>query len=119
MVTTEGDRCRSARLAACGAGPAAMRLRGAEEILEQGGLDDRYVDDAAARAAELVDPSADLHASVEYRRHLTRVLTRRALKQAVGRSARRRRTAAAEWSGPQRNGDDADGRAGKNPHDRE
>ena len=83
MVTAEGDRCRSARLAACGAAPAAMRLRGAEEILEQGGLGDRYIDDAAARAAELVDPSADLHASVEYRRHLTRVLTRRALKRAV------------------------------------
>jgi CO/xanthine dehydrogenase FAD-binding subunit len=86
MVTAEGDRCRSARLAACGAGPAAMRLRGAEEILEQGGLGDRHIDDAAARAAELVDPSADLHASVEYRRYLTRVLTRRALKHAVERA---------------------------------
>jgi aerobic carbon-monoxide dehydrogenase medium subunit len=86
MVTSEGDRCRSARLAACGAAPAAMRLRGAEEILEQGGLGDRYIDDAAARAAELVDPSADLHASVEYRRHLTRVLTRRALKRAIERA---------------------------------
>jgi CO/xanthine dehydrogenase FAD-binding subunit len=86
MVTAEGNRCRSARLAACGAAPAAIRLRGAEEILEQGGLGDRYIDDAAARAAELVDPSADLHASVEYRRHLTRVLTRRALKRAVERA---------------------------------
>jgi carbon-monoxide dehydrogenase medium subunit len=86
MVTAEGDRCRSARLAACGAAPAVIRLRGAEEILEKGGLGDRYIDDAAARAAELVDPSADLHASVEYRRHLTRVLTRRALKRAVERA---------------------------------
>ena len=86
MVTAEGDRCRSARLAACGVGPAPMRLRGAEEILEQGGLSDRYIDDAGARAAELVDPSADLHASIEYRRHLTCVLTRRALKHAVERA---------------------------------
>ena len=89
MVAVEGDRCRSARLAACGAGPTAMRLRAAEEILEHGGVDDRYIDDAAARAAELVDPGADLHASVEYRRHLTRVLTRRALKRAVERSRKR------------------------------
>jgi len=86
MVAVEGDRCRSARLAACGAGPTAMRLRAAEEILEQGGVGDRYMDDAAARAAEMVDPGADLHASAEYRRHLTRVLTRRALKRAVERS---------------------------------
>ena len=85
MVAVDGDRCRSARLAACGAGPTAMRLRAAEEILEQGGVGERNIDDAAARAAELVDPGADLHASAEYRRHLTRVLTRRALKRAVER----------------------------------
>jgi carbon-monoxide dehydrogenase medium subunit len=89
MVAVDGDRFRSARLAACGAGPTAIRLGGAEEILEHGGVDDRYIDDAAARAAELVDPGADLHASVEYRRHLTRVLTRRALKRAVERSRKR------------------------------
>ncbi len=86
MVTTERDRCRSARLAACGAGPVAVRLRGAEEILEQGGLGDLNINAAAARAAELVDPSADLHASVEYRRHLVHVLTRRALKRALERA---------------------------------
>ncbi len=88
-VAVDGDRCRSARLAACGAGPTAMRLRAAEEILEQGGVGERNIDDAAARAAELVDPGADLHASAEYRRHLTRVLTRRALKRAVERSRKR------------------------------
>jgi aerobic carbon-monoxide dehydrogenase medium subunit len=89
MVAVECDRFRSARLAACGAGPTAIRLGGAEEILEHGGVDDRYIDDAAGRAAELVDPGADLHASAEYRRHLTRVLTRRALKRAVERSRKR------------------------------
>jgi CO/xanthine dehydrogenase FAD-binding subunit len=89
MVEVEGNRCRSARLAACGAGPTAIRLRAAEEILEQNGVDDRYIDEAAARAAELVDPGADLHASAEYRRHLTRVLTRRALKRAIERSRER------------------------------
>lgn len=85
-VIVKGDRCASARLAACGAAPTAIRLRSAEEILERGGVGDRYIDDAAARAAELVDPVADLHASAEYRRHLTRVLTRRALRRAIERS---------------------------------
>jgi CO/xanthine dehydrogenase FAD-binding subunit len=89
MLEVEGNRCRSARLAACGAGPTAIRLRAAEEILEQNGVDDRYIDEAAARAAELVDPGADLHTSAEYRRHLTRVLTRRALKRAIERSRER------------------------------
>jgi aerobic carbon-monoxide dehydrogenase medium subunit len=89
MIVAEGDRFRSARLAACGAGPTAMRLRAAEEILERGGVDDRHIDEAAGRAAALVDPGADLHASAEYRRHLTRVLTRRALKRAVEQSRNR------------------------------
>ena len=89
VLDVEGDRCRSARLAACGAGPTAMRLRAAEEILEQSGIGDRHISDAAARAAELVDPGADLHASSEYRRHLTRVLTRRALVRAVERAHKR------------------------------
>jgi carbon-monoxide dehydrogenase medium subunit len=41
------------------------------------------VDDAAAMADEGTDPAADLNASVEFRRHLARVLTRRALDEAT------------------------------------
>ena len=92
IVAMERDRCRMARLAVCGAGPCAMRLRGAEEILETGRIEERSVDDAAARAAQLVDPPSDLHASSDYRRHLARVLTRRAwnraIERALGREAR-------------------------------
>ena len=38
--------------------------------------------DAAARADEGLDPSSDLNASAEFRRHLARVLVRRALEEA-------------------------------------
>lgn len=38
------------------------------------------VEDAAAQAAEGCDPTGDLNASIEYREHLARVLTRRALE---------------------------------------
>jgi carbon-monoxide dehydrogenase medium subunit len=37
------------------------------------------VEDAAAEAAAEADPTADLNASIEYRQHLARVLTKRAL----------------------------------------
>lgn len=40
------------------------------------------IEDAAAQAAAEADPQADLNASVEYRQHLARVLTRRALEAA-------------------------------------
>ena len=75
----------TARLATAGAGPVPLRLRGAEEIIERDGVGDKAVAAAAARAAELVQPDSDIHASAEYRRNLTRVLTERALKKAIGR----------------------------------
>jgi carbon-monoxide dehydrogenase medium subunit len=86
MVVRDGARCRAARLAAAGAGPVPIRLRAAEEILERDGLGTAAIEAAAARAAELVQPDADVHATAEYRRHLTGVLTLRALRRAVERS---------------------------------
>jgi len=86
LLVADGERCRMARLAAAGAGPTPIRLRAAEEILEREGLTERSLEAAAAQARELVEPDSDIHASAEYRRHLTRVLTRRALSRAAARS---------------------------------
>jgi carbon-monoxide dehydrogenase medium subunit len=86
LVVRDGDRCTGARLASAGAGPVPVRLRAAEAILEREGLSEAAIAAAAARAAELVDPDSDVHASAAYRRHLTRVLTGRALKRACERA---------------------------------
>jgi CO/xanthine dehydrogenase FAD-binding subunit len=85
MVARDGTRVR-ARLACAGAGPVSLRLRAAEEILERDGLGDAAIEAAGARAAELVEPDTDVHASAAYRRQLTRVLTVRALKRARERA---------------------------------
>jgi aerobic carbon-monoxide dehydrogenase medium subunit len=87
LIVRDGTRCATARLAAAGAGPVPMRLRAAEEILERDGLGETALAAAAARAAELVSPDSDIHASADYRRHLTRVMTARALKRAIERGA--------------------------------
>jgi CO/xanthine dehydrogenase FAD-binding subunit len=84
MVVRDGPRCRMARLATAGAGPVPLRLRAAEEILERDGLGEAAIEAAARRASELVSPDSDIHASSDYRRHLTGVLTRRALTRALG-----------------------------------
>ena len=83
MVVPDATRCKQARLATAGAGPVPVRLRAAEEILERDGVTDAAIDAAARRVAELVSPDSDIHASADYRRHLTMVLTRRALKRAI------------------------------------
>jgi aerobic carbon-monoxide dehydrogenase medium subunit len=84
LVVRDGDRCTMARLSAAGAAPTPVRLRASEEILESDGVGARAVEAAADRAAELVDPDSDIHATAAYRRHLARVLTARALQRALG-----------------------------------
>ena len=83
VVARDGERCTLARLATSGTGPVPIRLREAEQILERDGLGDAAIAAAGRRASELVEPDADIHASADYRRHLTGVLTERAIKRAL------------------------------------
>jgi carbon-monoxide dehydrogenase medium subunit len=83
VLVREGARCVKARLAACGGGPVPLRFKAAEGVLEQKGLGDAVIAEAAEAAARAVEPIGDQHASAEFRRHLTRVLTRRALRRAA------------------------------------
>lgn len=85
MLIGQGRRCTTARVVTAGVGPAPARLRPAEEILERDGLTAAAIEAAARRAAELVEPESDIHASADYRRNLTRVLTGRALHRAAAK----------------------------------
>jgi carbon-monoxide dehydrogenase medium subunit len=84
VVAAEGERCLFVGLGAAGLGPVPLRLRAAERVLEERGLDEGAIAAAAREAAGSVDPLSDLHASADYRRHLCAVLLRRALGKAVG-----------------------------------
>ena len=69
-VATAGGRIALANM-----GPVPLRAHAAEQALAGGAS----ADDAAALAADGTEPGEDMHADSEYRRHLARVLTRRAL----------------------------------------
>ncbi len=62
-------------------GQTPLRATAVEEALTSGAS----VSEAAALAADGTAPAADMHASEEFRRHLARVLTRRALTAAEAR----------------------------------
>jgi CO/xanthine dehydrogenase FAD-binding subunit len=83
MLVRDGERCTTARLATAGIGPIPVRLREAEAILEERGLGEAAIAAAAEKAAELVEPMSDQNGSAEFRRHLTAVLTRRAVQKAM------------------------------------
>jgi len=87
MLVRDGERCTKARLATAGVGPTSIRLRDAEAVLEQHGVGEAAIAEAAEKAKAQVDPVSDLNGSAEYRRHLTGVLMSRAIVKAIASSA--------------------------------
>jgi carbon-monoxide dehydrogenase medium subunit len=65
-------------------GSTPLRATAAEDALRGGPLDADRIAAAAEHAADDTDPPGDLNATPEYKRHLARALTKRALEQAAG-----------------------------------
>jgi len=72
-----------ARLVYFGVGPIPIRVKEAEASLVGQRSGDAVFEAAAQIASEGIDPSNDIHATVEYRRAVAGTLTRRALRAAV------------------------------------
>ena len=86
-VRAEGGTISEARVGLTNMGSTPLRARGVEEALAGATASEDGVRDAAERAAEGTSPPSDLNGSAEYRQHLAKVLTRRAVAAAAaGRS---------------------------------
>jgi carbon-monoxide dehydrogenase medium subunit len=83
-VRTDGGSIAEARIGLTNMGSTPLRARAAEEAIVSGGGTADAVRQAAERAAEDTDPPSDLNGEADYRRHLARVLTRRAVLEAAG-----------------------------------
>jgi len=79
--------CEDVRIGLTHMGSTPLRASAAEQALRGQGLDAQGIARAAEQAAEGTDPPGDLNATPDYKRHLARVLTRRALEQAAGVSS--------------------------------
>lgn len=84
LVKSADGSCEDVRIGLTHMGSTPLRARAAEEALRGGPLDADRIAAAAEQAADGTDPPGDLNATPEYKRHLARVLTRRALEQAAG-----------------------------------
>jgi carbon-monoxide dehydrogenase medium subunit len=88
LVKKAGDgSCEDVRIGLTHMGSTPLRASAAESALRGKGLDAQSIASAAEQAAEGTDPPGDLNATPDYKRHLARVLTRRALEQAAGVSS--------------------------------
>ncbi len=84
LVRVEDGMCADARVGLTHMGGTPLRATAVEEALRGQPFDAATIRRASEQAAEGTSPPADLNASADYRRHLARVLCRRALEQAAG-----------------------------------
>ncbi len=80
-----GDRITSAALSFFGVAPVPVRVAEAEAVL----VGQTPTEDVFAQASEVVsntlDPTGDVHATADYRKHIAGVLTRKGLAEASSR----------------------------------
>ncbi|MBI3741268.1 MAG: xanthine dehydrogenase family protein subunit M [Chloroflexi bacterium] len=82
----EKNICADARIVLMSVAGQPIDARNAAQNLIGQKLDAKAIDAAANAVDAEIDPASDIHASAEFRRHLARVLTRRALTTAVSRA---------------------------------
>jgi carbon-monoxide dehydrogenase medium subunit len=85
QLVLEGLRVRSAAISLGAVGAKPIRARHAEALMNGKGSTSDWMDQAAQLVREAAEPFADTRGSVEYKRHLTGVLFKRALGKAMDR----------------------------------
>ena len=92
QLTLDGDVCTAARIGLTNVSPVPMRATAAEKALIGQRLTDDVVEAAGRAAADECDPSPDLRGSVAYKRDLTRVMVKRAIRKAEERAKMERQS---------------------------
>jgi carbon-monoxide dehydrogenase medium subunit len=85
LALNDDGSCKSAGIGVTGVGVKAYRANAVEAALAGTSLDDNAVAAAVEHICDGIDPNADLYASSDYRCHLAKVHTRRAIQAAKAR----------------------------------
>ncbi len=84
LVKARDGVCEDVRIGLTHMSSVPLRATHSETALRGQPLDAEHIAAAAEQAAEGTEPPGDLNATPDYKRHLARVLTRRALGKAAG-----------------------------------
>jgi carbon-monoxide dehydrogenase medium subunit len=79
----ENGICREIAIGLTGVSDKAYRPRGAEAILQGKKLEQPLLEQAASKVTDGIDPLEDINGSKEYRAHLARIYTIRAIQAAL------------------------------------
>jgi carbon-monoxide dehydrogenase medium subunit len=88
MTLDASGRCSNARLVLFGVGDGPVLCTTVTAALIGAVPDEAVIREASAAVESEIDPPSDIHASAAYRKHLSVVLTRRALTRAAERAKR-------------------------------
>ena len=83
LVVMEGKICRKCRVAFGAVAPVPLRLKGAEKIVEGEEIGPALLDRVADMAEKEISPISDVRSTDEYRRVMSRILAKEAIKKAV------------------------------------
>lgn len=84
-LSPDGDAIHDCRLTFAGVGPGPVRIAEAEAAVIGKHLTPQILDEVRKIVTDRLDPDSDVHASVEYRKHVAGVLAARALRLAAHR----------------------------------
>ncbi|HET6869189.1 MAG TPA: xanthine dehydrogenase family protein subunit M [Solirubrobacteraceae bacterium] len=84
LVRKDGDTIADVRVGLTNMASVPLRAKAVEDALRGQPANADSIAKAAEQAAEGTNPPADLNASSEYKRHLARVMARRAIQTAAG-----------------------------------
>jgi carbon-monoxide dehydrogenase medium subunit len=87
VVKASGDIIDDVRVGLTNMGSVPLRATAVEDALRGQSASMENIVAAAAKAADGTDPPADLNGSVEYKRHLATILTKRAIIEAFANAA--------------------------------
>jgi carbon-monoxide dehydrogenase medium subunit len=82
-LTRDGDTCKDIRIVLGAVAPTPIRARQAEAVLRGHKLDEQTIERAGDIAMSESRPISNVRGSADYRREMVRVLTRRAVAQAM------------------------------------
>ena len=86
LVSMEGGVCRKCRLAVGAVAPVPLRLKSIEEKVEGQKIEEELLQEVEKMVCEAVSPITDVRSTAEYRRAVSGVLIKRAIRQAAARA---------------------------------
>jgi aerobic carbon-monoxide dehydrogenase medium subunit len=86
VLSSKDGICEDARIAISNVASTPWRAREAEKRLIGKAINDGLLAEAGRVASEEVEPTSDVHASVEYRKEMVKVFVKRAGRRALGQA---------------------------------